>query len=99
MGALTDAGKARQQLQAMAAAGFTIAWIAEQIGASEQGLGPIRNGRRQRTSPYTALCISRLYDRVQGTTPAEHGIPEGSSAWTRVLAVRNGWQAGTGTSR
>lgn len=94
-----DATQARQQLQEMAAAGFTAAWIADQIGVSPQGLGPIRSGQRSRTSPYTALCISRLYLRVKGTAPAEHGIPEGSSAWIRVLAVRNSGGADEGALR
>lgn len=91
MATLIDAAPARRQLQAMAAAGFTTVWIAEQIGVSKTGLGPVRNGQTGLIQPYTARCIGRLYDRVRGTVAADHGIPERKSAWTRVLAVRNGW--------
>jgi hypothetical protein len=93
MPVLTDAGPARGQLQDMAVRGFPVSWIAGRIGASGQGLYPIRSGKQARTHTYTAAAINRLYQQLRGSTSADHGISEGPAAFNRLITARGGWTA------
>lgn len=93
MNALVDATTARRQLRELAAAGYPLTWLADELGVSAQGLGGIRSGRQQRSRGYTLTCIYRLYRRLHDTTPETHGIAPGPVSFTRVIAARNGWGA------
>jgi len=91
MSDLADATPARQQLQALAAEGFPVPWLAEAIGMSPSGLGAIQKGQRTRTSAYALRAIATTYAVVHGTNPADHGIRPGSISLTLLAAGRHGW--------
>jgi hypothetical protein len=88
---LIDATTAQRQLRELAADGFPLTFLADRLGVSPQGLGGIRSGRQQRSQPYTLHSIHRLHRTLHGTMPAQHGVPEGIAATTRLIAARGGW--------
>jgi hypothetical protein len=90
----THATPARQQLQALAGAGFPDAWIADQIGMSTTGVNRLRTAQTARTGEYTIRTIDRLHQRLAGTTAVDHGIPERTAAIVRLYAARSGWTSG-----
>lgn len=90
---LADATPARQQLQALAADGFPLTFLAARVYMSPQGLGGIRSGRSRHTYPYTLAAVRAAYDGLHGTAPAQHGVPDGAAAWTRLIAAQRGWGA------
>jgi len=79
---------ARNDLQALAADGYSVAWIAEQLGMSHSAVNRLRRGETARTSEYTIAAVARLRQRLAGSSPAEHGIPERVSAVVRLSAAR-----------
>jgi hypothetical protein len=89
--AYVDAAPARDHLRALAACGFPLSFLTDRIGMPRGSLSAIRRGERPRTNPYVVRSINRLHRELAGTTPGDHGIPEGPVAWTRVIAARNGW--------
>lgn len=89
---LADATPARQQLQALAAEGFPIPWLAEAVGMSPSGLGEIQSGHTARTSAYALRAIATTYAVVHGTNPADHGIRPGSISLTLLAAGRHRWK-------
>ncbi len=91
MSALVDATTARLQLRELAADGYPLTWLADQLGVSATGLGGIRSGRQKRSRTYTLHAIHRLHRQLAGTTPDQHGIEAGRAAWTRLIAARGGW--------
>jgi hypothetical protein len=86
------------QLRELAAAGFPVTFIAARVYMSPQGLGGIRSGRVRHTQPSAVAAVRAVYDRLHGTTPAQHGVPEAAAAWTRLIAARGGWGT-TNTAR
>ena len=88
---LADAAPGRQQLQALAAEGFPIPWLAEAIGMSPSGLAAIQKGQRTRTTTYALRAIATTYAVFHGTNPADHGIRPGSISLTLLAAGRHGW--------
>lgn len=98
MSAYVDAAPARDHLRDLAVRGFSLAFLADRIGMSRGALGAIRRGERPRTSPYVARCVDRVHRELTGTTSADHHVPEGPAAVTRLIAARNGWDATRGPS-
>lgn len=87
----TDAAPARSQLQALAAEGFPIPWLAEAIGMSPSGLGEIQSGHTARTTPYTLRAIATTYHTLHGTNPADYGLTHGAIGRALLAAGRHGW--------
>lgn len=84
---LTDAAGTRRRLQALAAAGYSMAWTARQVGMSERGVQEIGRGRWATVTKPTRQAIADVYEQYATTC--------GPSSWTRAQAARHGWRDAT----
>ncbi len=88
---LTDAAPARDRLRELAVEGYPLTFLADLTLVSPDTLGAVRSGRRTRIQQAVHQAITYACALLHGTDPAQHGVPDGPAASTRLLAARAGW--------
>ena len=81
-GLVCAAGTTRR-LQALAAAGWPVTWVARRIGVPGPTLRELANGGRARVNPAVAGAVTEVFHA--------HAMRPGPSAYTRTIAARNRW--------
>ncbi|AWY07530.1 helix-turn-helix DNA binding domain protein [Streptomyces phage LazerLemon] len=95
----TDRGGARvnaigttRRIQGLAAEGFPIRWVGNQIGTTSQTFYLTAWGKREMVYYSTAWKIKTLYEKLENDLhPEAHGIDPGKAALARTYALRNGF--------
>jgi hypothetical protein len=87
---LVDATGTRRRLQSLVAAGFTLPWLAAQLGRTAPNLR--RSLRSTRVTARTAREVSDLDDRLWDTEPpAATKAQQAASRAARAYAAERGW--------
>lgn len=82
----------QKRLRALAALGFTRAYLGQRLGISARTIGDIRRGAQRRTRIEQHRAIAALYDELWNQHPEDHGINANTASRLRAFAERSGWK-------
>jgi hypothetical protein len=81
-----------RRVQALAAEGFPVSWVTEQIGATGRSFYLVAQGKRKIVYFSTAYKVKCLFEKLENhLDPAAHGIDPSKSKLTRTYAERGGY--------
>ncbi|MEU8920375.1 hypothetical protein AB0D10_05465 [Kitasatospora sp. NPDC048545] len=87
--AVIDATGTTRRLQALIAAGWPYAYLADRLGRTRANLSSLL--RRARVQAYTARAVRDLYDELWLTDPATRGADPEAMSRARACAASNSW--------
>jgi hypothetical protein len=91
-GARVNAIGSARRVQGLAAIGFPVKWIGEQIGFTGPTFNLLPLGKRQFVYFSTAYKIRNLYEKLEMVTdPTQHGVRQQSARLAATYAARKGF--------
>ncbi|AWY07285.1 helix-turn-helix DNA binding domain protein [Streptomyces phage Araceli] len=91
-GARVNAIGTTRRIQGLAAEGFPVRWVGEQVGFIGQTFYLTAQGKRKIVYFSTAYKIKCLYEKLENDLhPEFHGIDPGKAKLARTYAARNGY--------